>query len=98
MDKFVSKYLKAKSDLMKNFNCMDEYLVKPLVNCVWGIRQDDDLYFLSYKGRNEKVSECVVAKKNSEPLIFKSDSHTLVVGIECIKIAMIFKNENMADL
>ncbi|MDE6182260.1 MAG: hypothetical protein K2F59_03550, partial [Eubacteriales bacterium] len=59
----------------------------------WTIKDNDGVFFLTYIEENN-TKDCVIVKKNNEPMIFKTNDYTMVVGIECVKLGFILKNSN----
>lgn len=91
MKNIVDKFIDAKNQLNNYFNCNEDFFIKPLVNNEWTIKNNDGMFFLTYsEGNNTK--DCVIVKKNNEPIIFKTDEYTMVIGIECVKLGFILKN------
>ena len=90
----VEKDVSVEKKLMKYFNCDGNYFVKAAVDCGWRIKEIDGNYFVAYWKEGEAPTECVVVKKNSEPLIFKKSDYTMIICIECVKIALVLKNSN----
>lgn len=94
MKKFVPEFIKAKQELMKYFGCTEDYFIKPATNCTWHIKEIEGMYFINYYKDNENPNESVMVKKDGEPVVYKTDEYTMVVCVECVKIGLIFKNEN----
>ncbi len=94
-DKSILNYIDAKSKIFEYFDCSNDYFIKPAIDCKWIVKGDEDFYFLSYFDENDKKTDAVVVRKNGEPLIYKTDLYTMVIAIDCVKIAFIFKNSNM---
>ena len=91
MSKQVLEFERVKKSLMKYFKCPDDYFVKILGDSEWSISENDGMYFLSY-WEEDKRNNAVIVKKNEEPLIYKTKAETMVIAIDCIKIAFVFKN------
>ncbi|MGL4790331.1 MAG: hypothetical protein ACRCW1_02885 [Anaerotignaceae bacterium] len=93
----INNYVTAQKELFKYFNCNDEYFLKTMQTAMWNIKNEGDFYFLYYWEQDEKRKEAVVVKKNGEPQIFKTAEYTMVIGIDCVKIGFVFKNENKVN-
>jgi hypothetical protein len=91
---YLETYIDAKKELMRYFNCTDDFYVKAFDRYKWMIKDDDDFSFLRYWTDDEKRHDAVIVKKNGSPMIFKAGKYTMVVAIDCVKIAFIFENEN----
>lgn len=92
MGNIIEKFINTKKELKKYFDCKEDFFVKPLIENEWTIKNNDDIYFLTYK-ENDIYKDCVIVKKNNEPLIIKKDNYTMVIAIECIKLAFILNNK-----
>ncbi len=90
----VQDFLIAKNSLMQYFNCKDNYFVKTLVNFNWQVNTNEGITFLTYWDSNLNKTNAVVVKKSGTPLIYKGRDYTMIVAIDCIKVAFIFKNIN----
>ena len=93
----VLRYVDVKSELMKEFGCQEDYFVKVLKENRWFVANADGFYKLSYfenlKGKEIK-KETVVVEINNKPQIFRNEEYTMVIAIQCVKIAFVFKNTN----
>jgi hypothetical protein len=90
----VTDFIQAKSNLLKLFNCDDSFYIKPEIDAKWHLRELDGTCFISYGKEAEKPTEAVVTRKNGEFYIIEKAEYTMVVCIECVKIALILKNSN----
>lgn len=94
MKDIVDNFINAKNILNKKFNCTDDFFIKPLIDKKWTIKDNDGIFFLTYLDDNNNAKDCVIVKKNNEPMIFKKDNYTMIIGIECVKLAFILDNNN----
>jgi hypothetical protein len=94
---FIENYTNAQKELFKYFNCDEQFFVKRMSEFTWAIKNDGDFYFLNYWNKDGKRNDAVVVKKNGHPMIFKTQKHTMVIGIDCVKIGFIFDNEGKTD-
>lgn len=90
---FVHNFISSQKNLMKYFGCDGEFYVKPLINYSWAIKSNDDFSILSYWDNNDKRIDAVVVKKGGKPMVYKRDDFTMIIGIDCVKLAFIFKTE-----
>ena len=79
---------------MRFFGCNYDFYIKPATNYSWYIRELEGTYFVGYAQNDEKAQEAVVVRRDGEPYIIEKGDYTLVVCIECVKIALILKNQN----
>ena len=90
----VESYIAAKNEIMKQFECQDDFYIKAATGYSWRIKDADGSSFLAYWKNGEKINECVVVRSGGKPMIIKKKKYTLVVCIECVKVAIILKNSN----
>ncbi|MDR2898762.1 MAG: hypothetical protein LBU94_00425 [Clostridiales bacterium] len=88
----VNDYANSKKGLFKFFKCPDDYFVRCLENARWEITENEGIYFLSYSNNGTDKVTAVVIKKNDEPLTYTAQEYTMVIAIDCVKIAFIFSN------
>lgn len=92
MEETLKNYLYSKEKLLKDFECAAEYFIKSLDECNWRVKDTDGMFFLTYWKEGGRLNECVIVKKNNKPLIMRKKDYTMIIIIECIKIAVILKN------
>lgn len=97
MGELVAEYIKTKKLLMDSFECSDDYFIKNAEQCKWTISNSDNWCIVSYwetkENHKEIKNDVVVVKKNGRPQIFKTEKYTMVIAIQCVKIAFIFDNK-----
>lgn len=93
MDSIVKNFVSTKDELLKAFDCSDLYFVKVQEDCFWRIKNVDGMHFLTYWKEGGKLCECIVVKKDNLPLISRKEGYTMAVIIECVKVALVLKNE-----
>lgn len=95
MEELIERYITTKKLLLHSFKCEDDYFIKNYRDVKWCISNSDNWCIVSYweniKNREIKI-DVAVAKKNGKPMIFKSEDYTMIIGIQCVKIAFIFDN------
>ncbi len=89
----VQELIQSKETLATAFGCDNDFFFKPMTECEWFVRKDEDFHFLSYWLTPEKKVEAVVVKKSGEPMIYEKNGYTMVVAIDCVKIGFIFVND-----
>jgi len=89
----VENYLESKNSLFSYFDCNEEYFVKPVLDYEWRIKEIDNMFILTYWKQGGKLNECIIAKKDNIPIIVRKSDYSLVVAIECVKVAIILKTE-----
>ena len=48
---------------------------------------------MTYWRDGGKLNECIIVKKNNEPVIIRKKDYTMILVIECVKVAVILKND-----
>ena len=89
----IQNYIAAKENIMNFFNCKDDFFIKIMENHEWAVIDNDDFCMLSYWNTTGKRTDAVVIKKSGVPMVLKTEDYTMVVAIDCVKIAFVFKNE-----
>ena len=92
MEDFIQNYLQAKNTLFGNFNCKEQYFVRDLLNLNWTIKFEADTYILAYWENEKKPTHAIITKKDGKPCIYKSEEHTMIIGIDCVKIAFVLNS------
>ncbi len=90
----VQDYVLYRDSILKYFQCEGDFFIKPLTSLEWTIRSVDDFHFLTYWTEENKKIDAVIVKKNSVPMIHRAKEYTMIVAIDCVKIAFIFSNEH----
>jgi hypothetical protein len=93
LNDYLKTYITAKNELMQFFNCDDDFFIKAFNGSRWMIKNDDDFSFLMYWTADKKRHDAVIVKKNGSPMVYKAGKYTMVIAIDCVKIAFIFENE-----
>ena len=92
----VENFVNAISNVMQYFDADIKYVVKPLLDVHWRIWVMEDVQFLTYWSDDVQKTDVLIVKEGAGPLVFEKKDYTMIVGIECIKVALIFKNSNKA--
>lgn len=90
----VKDFISAENELFKHFKCDESFFVKAMPASKWVIKNEGDFHFLYYWPTEDKRMEAVIVKKDGEPMIYKTDKYTMIIGIDCVKIGFIFHNGN----
>ncbi len=93
MEKVLKKYDDIKNKLLKSFDCDKEYFIKNNDDCNWRVKDVEGMFFLTYWRDGGKLNECIIVKKNNEPVIIRKKDYTMILVIECVKVAVILKND-----
>ena len=94
MDNAVKNFSDANLKIKRYFKCKEDCFVKVMDDYNWSIKEGEGISFFMYWKDGQPLKECVISKKNDKPLIFKTNKYTMVIAIECVKVALVVKNEN----
>ncbi len=94
----IDDYIKSKTNLLKYFNVDQDFHVKVLTDHSWQVKEDDGIFFLTTWNAQNQRQDAVIVKHNNQPLIFRKKVNTLIVAIDCVKIAYILSNELCVEL
>jgi hypothetical protein len=93
----INTLLKTQKQLMKYFNCPNEYFIKPLADTPWEIVGSEDMKILTYE-HNNTTYNAVIVRNNGKYMIYRSRGYVCVVAIDCVKIAFIFDESREMNL
>ncbi len=93
MDDIVKKFKRSKSELFKNFNISNEYFVNVMNDYYWSVNQVEEMFFLKYWKKDSSINESIIVKNDGKPIISNNKNYTMIVGIDCVKVAFIFDNK-----
>ena len=85
MKDIVQNFIKAKQELNKQFECNDDFFIKPLINNKWSIKDNDGIFFLTYLDEQNVAKDCVIVKKNGQPMIYKKESLSKSIGCTVVE-------------
>ncbi len=85
-------YKKTQNDIFKNFNVEPKYFLSVLDECSWEIIMQDDINLIKYDNGTEQKTNLIV-QKSEKPFIVEKGGYTMVVAIDCVKVAFVFKND-----
>ena len=88
----IQDFFEAKEELLRSFGCTEDYHIESRLGQNWEITEDDGVFFLSYWENIASKTTAVIVKKNDAPLLFETSGYTMIIAIDCIKIAFIFNN------
>lgn len=94
----VQNFMQIQEKVLQSFQCEGEFFIKPLLELEWAIRDTEDFYFLSYWTKENKRMDAVIVKKNGIPMVYQKKECTMVVAIDCVKIAFVFQNNQRVDV
>lgn len=93
----VQEWIQTQNEVLQFFQCEGEYFIKTL-DYEWTICHTEDFYFLSYWIKKNKRVDAVIVKKNGLPMVYRKKEYTMVVAIDCVKIAFVFRNSQQIDV
>lgn len=90
----INNFTNIQTDIREIFGCNNDFFINPMLDSDWIIQENDETFFLSFIDAKKNAKTCVISRRNGIPLIFEREEVTMVVAIECVKIAFIFLNKN----
>ena len=94
MAKAIKSYFAAEAALFDFFGCAERFPIKSMRSCKWRIFEDGGMYFLTCIENNNNKMDFVVVKKDGEPMIFEKKGYSMIIGIDCIKMAFVLDDGN----
>ena len=94
----VQELIQTQQEVLEWFGCEGDFFIKPLLDCEWTINDTEDFYFLSYWIKQNKRVNAVIVKRNGLPMLYHKKKYTMVVAIDCVKIAFVFRNSRRIDV
>lgn len=92
MNNKVNDFKTANNDIFLKFGVENKYFLSVLDECNWEIINDTDISIVKYVLNGESKTNLIV-KKDDKPFVISKDGYTMVVAIDCIKIAFLFKDD-----
>ncbi len=97
VNKLIDEYEKNRKLLLNCFDCDEDYFIKDLQEYNWNISITENWHILSYwKDINTskvKKTDIAIVKKDGKPQIFETPKYSMIIGIQCVKIAFILDNK-----
>lgn len=93
MKDIIKNFINSKNALNKYFDCNEDFFINPLLDNKWTLKEDNGIYFLKCF-KDDIPKDYIVVKKNNIPMIFEKNDYTMIVAIDCIKLAFLVKNSN----
>ena len=97
MSDAVTKYFAAEDALYRAFGCDEKYPLRVAQLCKWQIKRDVSTYFLALMEDTNKATEFVVVQKDGKPLIYNADGYSMIIAIDCVKMAFILDDGKVMD-
>jgi len=97
VSKPIKVYFAAENGLFAHFGCVEHFPIRGMRDCAWRLLREGDTYFLACVDDNNNKTNFVVIKKNNEPMIFNKRGHTMIICIDCVKMAFILSDEKKLD-
>ena len=93
MKDIIKNFINSKNALNKYFDCNEDFFINPLLDNKWTLKEDNGIYFLKCF-KDDIPKDYIVVKKNNAPMIFEKDDYSMIIAIDCIKLAFLVKNSN----
>ncbi len=91
MDAKVNNFKFTHNEIFREFEVENKYFLSILDESPWELIFQDDITLVKYTKDNEEKTS-LVTQKGDKPFIVEKDGYTMIIAIDCIKIAFVFNN------
>ncbi len=91
MQKKIEQFCNLNKEIHEELNIGEHVYLSSKLNIEWKVLDLGDLKMIEF-GKNNIFEKCVIVNNEKEPLIIKKEKYTIIVAIDCVKIAFIFDN------
>ncbi len=92
MNNLVNNFKKTNDDIFLKFGVKNKYFISVLDDYNWEIINDNDIYLIKYYKDDFEQTNFII-QKNDVPLVYVEDGYTMIIAIDCVKVAFVFKND-----
>lgn len=90
----INELLKVKKEAYEEIGIPYDLYFRDMLQYEWATFEKDGLYFFRYylDKNTDKYSEQVIVFNGSKPMIIEKDGFTIIVAIDCVKVAFILNS------
>ncbi len=92
MNNQITSFKQTKDDIFLKFGVENKYFLNMFDDYEWEILSDGDINMVKYQ-KDDISKTNLIIKKNNNPFIIEKDGYTMIIAIDCVKIAFVFKND-----
>ncbi len=90
----IKDFVESQKNIFDAFDLEKSYHVKPFLNNKWTTNDFDGGQILRYWVNENRYDDCVIVKENGESIIREYEEYSVVIALDCVKTAFLFKREN----
>ncbi len=92
MDTQINNFKFTHEQIFREFEVESKYFLCVLDESEWELIAQDEITLVKYRRDNEEKTS-LVTQKGEKPFIVEKNGYTMIIAIDCIKIAFIFNND-----
>ncbi len=92
MQKKIEQFCNLNKKIHDELNIADGIYLSAKLDKKWRIIDFSELKMVEFENNNT-FEKCVIVNNDKEPLIIRKEKYTIVVAIDCVKVAFIFDNK-----
>ena len=90
----INEYIEKCEELFKTFDCNENYYIKNVTQYEWRLVENKDHSLLTIWKDGDSAEDYIVIKKQNKILHYMKEEYSMIIAIDCIKVAFILKNVN----
>lgn len=91
----INEFIETQKSIFDAFDLGKTYHIKNLTDKKWSLRDFDDGKILRYWLNDDRYEDCVIVKEQGESVIKEYEGYSIVVALDCVKTAFLFKTEKL---
>ncbi len=92
----IDNFISAQKIIFEVFELGKSYHVKVFTDNKWTVTDFEDGQILRYWLNEDRYDDCVIVKENGESIIREYEGYSVVIALDCVKTAFLFKTEKKA--
>lgn len=93
-NEIVDNFINAQKEMFKVFELGKAYHIKVLIDKKWTVNDFEDGQILRYWINDDRYDDCVIVKENGDSIIREYNEYSIVIALDCVKTAFLFKTDN----
>lgn len=91
MQNIIKDFTENTNKIFDLFNVSGNYFLKVLEDTSFQIISENDMFLVKYNENDNEITNLILTNKG-KPLIFDKDGYTMIIAIDCVKVALVFDN------
>ena len=92
MNKLLQTYMDYKAKVFRYFDCEEDYYIRICTDYKWQLLPGEGVTFFAYWLPGHAPTQAVVVSKSGVPIVYRTKDLTMIIAIDCIKMAFIMNN------